>query len=96
MPPSKSLGNRPTGSLESCARASAIGVGRTRVAWLLERERNGFARRRQNGGDRSMVEVEAVGHTQNRWIPADCQLNRRPYIGRDAAAHPRRAVFLFR
>ena len=36
-----------------------------------------------------MVEIEAFGAAQNRRIPANCHMNGRPYIGPDAAAHPR-------
>jgi alpha/beta superfamily hydrolase len=35
-----------------------------------------------------MVEVEARCFAQNRWIPADCHMNARPYIGPAVDAHP--------
>jgi hypothetical protein len=38
---------------------------------------------------RGMIEIEAVASVQKWWIPADCQLNPRPYIGAAAAVHPR-------
>jgi hypothetical protein len=39
-----------------------------------------------------MVEIEAFRATQNRHFPANCHMNARPYIGPDAAAHPRSAT----
>src|SRR3954465_12936042 len=63
-------------------------MGRTRVGPI--RERAGHRRARLDADRRGcgMVEVKPVGSRQKRWIPADCHLNGRPYIGPDAAVHP--------
>src|SRR5215218_8523453 len=41
-----------------------------------------------------MVEIETLNCAQNRRFPSDCHLNSRPYIGPNAAAHPRRRIIV--
>jgi hypothetical protein len=55
---------------------------------MLDPSRPRFARFRQDGRGRRVIEIDPVGHMQKPWIPADCHLNGRPYIEPDAAAHP--------
>jgi hypothetical protein len=73
---------------EQRTRFTAVCVRRAWIARLLQRTRNRFTCLGKDGRDCRMVEVQTVRRRQKPWIPADCQLNARPYIGPDAAAHP--------
>ena len=83
------------GALEQWANPSSphaggppVGMRRARVGPMRERvghRRLGFGKHRRGRG---MVEINTVARHENSWIPVDCQLKRRPYIGAAAAAHP--------
>src|SRR5206468_12363439 len=75
--------------LEKGAGRASLGVRRIGVGPCVEaadHRRACFGKQRR--GCR-MVEIKAILVTQNSGIPADCHMNGGPYIGPDAAAHPR-------
>ena len=89
MTPVERIGDRAARILERGASGPPVGMRRAWVADRPKRLCNGLPCRRQDRGDRRMVEVEALHFTQKRHFPANCHMNARPYIGPDAAAHPR-------
>src|SRR6185503_5191438 len=65
----------------------AFGVGRAWICPSFHRSGHGVASFGKDRRGRRMVEVDALAHFAQ--ITADCLINGHPYIGRDAAAHPR-------
>jgi len=89
MTPLEDLGDRAARVFERCASGATVGMWRTGVADRFECLGDGLERLGHHRSDRRMVEIEALHATQKRHFPANCHMNARPYIGADAAAHPR-------
>jgi hypothetical protein len=88
MPPAERIGDRRARLLERRARRAPVGMRRARVGPALAAPRP--SRRAPRAAPASSPHGRDRGGRlrQKPWIPADCQLNARPYIGAAAAAHP--------
>src|SRR5689334_17756056 len=90
MTPIEHLRDCPAAILECGARAPSVGVRRGRIGPSFHRRRDRRPGFREHRRCRRVIEIQALSAVQNRWFPANCHMNARPYIGPDAAAHPRR------